>query len=542
MEFDYVIVGGGSAGATLATRLTENADISVCLLEAGDSKETLASRTPALVSAAIQNKKNNWHFETTPQPGLNGRKGYQPRGKMLGGSSAVNGMIYIRGNRNDYDNWAQMGCHGWGYEDVLPYFKKSENNINGESTFHGGDGPLHVTDASYRTPVSQDFIQACEANQIHSNKDFNGAKQAGVGLYQVTQFHNNRGAYKGKRGRRASTAATYLHPVMDRKSLHIISNAHATRILFNGKKASGVEYTRNKNTHHVNASKEVIICAGTFQSPQLLMLSGIGDQDHLSEHGLKTLHHLPAVGQNLQDHIDILLGYHVRKDVKSFGLSPSNIVKALAAIKDYKRSGTGFWTTHFSEVGAFFSVGDDAEGWPDIQLHFIPAYGPDHGRKIESKPAISCHVCILRPKSRGTVKLDSADPTAAPLIDPNFLNEQKDMDNLLKGAKKLRQIMATPPMNDIIINDILCSDVKTDEDLIEVIRNHADTVYHPVGTCRMGSDPDSVVDTELRVRGVESLRVVDASIMPQLVSGNTNAPTIMIAEKAADIIKNAAKT
>lgn len=541
MEFDYVIIGGGSAGSTLAARLTEDPKVSVCLLEAGGEGKSLTSRIPALVSAALQSKKTNWHFETVPQKGMNGRQGYQPRGKALGGSSAVNGMIYIRGHRIDYDNWVKMGCNGWGYDDVLPYFKKSENHISGGNDYHGKTGPLHVTDPSYRSQVSLDFIAACEANQIHKTNDFNGAKQAGVGFFDVTQFHNDQGAYDGRRGRRCSAAAAFLHPIMSKGNLEVITNAYASRILFEGQQATGVEYTQNKKTHAVKAKREVILCAGAFQSPQLLMLSGIGDKEHLSEHGIDTVYHNPNVGQNLHDHIDLLLGYHVKKGVGTFGLSPSGIFEALKSIREFKRSGTGFWSTHFSQVGAFYSVGDNAEDWPDIQLHFMPVYGPDHGRKIESKPSISCHVCILRPKSRGDVKLASNNPADAPLINPNFLSEQIDIDNLVKGIKKLRQVMATPPMDDIITNDILCSEVKSDEDLIDVIRNNADTVYHPVGTCRMGSDKGSVVDTELRVRGVESLRVVDASIMPQIISGNTNAPTMMIAEKAADIIKQSTR-
>jgi len=537
VEFDYVIIGGGSAGSVLAGRLTEDPKVTVCLLEAGGDGKNFTTKIPALVAGALRSNQTNWQFETVPQKGLNGRQGYQPRGKALGGSSAINGMIYIRGHRKDYDNWVDMGCEGWGYDDILPYFKKSENYLNGENDYHGGNGPLHVTEPSYRSQVSRDFIAACEANQIHKNKDFNGAKQAGVGFYDVTQFHNDRRGYDGRRGRRCSAATAFLHPIMSRDNLQVVTNAHAQRIVFKEQEAHAVEYTRNKKTHIIRAKHEIILSAGAFQSPQLLMLSGIGDKEHLSEHGINTVYNNPNVGQNLHDHIDLLLGYHVKKNIETFGISPRGISKALKAIGEFKRSGTGFWSTHFSEVGAFYSVGDDAEGWPDIQLHFMPAYGADHGRKIESKPAISCHVCILRPISRGSVKLASNDPSDSPLIDPNFFGEQADMDTLIRGIKKLRQVMATPPMDNIITHDILCSNIKSDEDLIEVIRNNADTVYHPVGTCRMGSDEASVVDTELRVRGVEGLRVIDASIIPQVISGNTNAPAIMIAEKAADMIK-----
>lgn len=534
MGFDYVIVGGGSAGATLAMRLTENPKTTVCLLEAGGDGKDLTIKVPALAAGAINNKNTSWRFDTVPQKGLNGRRGHQPRGKALGGSSSINGMIYTRGNRKDYDLWEDMGCEGWGYEDILPYFKKSEFNSRGEDDFHGGTGPLHVSDNFYDTQIAQDFYEACAANQIHKNMDFNGAVQTGAGPYQVTQFHD-----EDRRGTRSSTAAAFLFPNLSRKNLNIITHAQASKITFDGQRASGVEYSQKGNIKSVKARAEVILCAGAFQSPQLLMLSGVGDSSELRRHGIETVRHNPNVGKNLQDHIDMLMGYRVT-DKETFSVSPVRLLRALTKIPEYKKNGTGFWSSNLIQAGAFYSVNDSPHDWPNIQIHFMQIYAANHGRKLSTKYTIGCHVCILRPQSRGSVSLASSNPLDAPLIDPNFLGEDKDMQDLLAGVKKARQIMATPPLADKVIKDLCFENANSDADVMEVIRNTADTVYHPVGTCRMGSDDAAVVDTELRVLGIEGLRVVDASIMPQVISGNTNAPTIMIAEKAADLIKQSA--
>ena len=535
MQFDYVIVGGGSAGATLASRLSENPAVSVALVEAGGEGRDRVIRVPLLMVAAvlgIPSKALNWSFGTVPQPGLNGRRGYQPRGRGLGGSSAINAMVYARGNRRDYDGWAALGCAGWSYDDVLPYFRKAENNMRGADDFHGGDGPLHVADPSYTAPMTSDFILACEQSGIRRNKDFNGAHQDGAGFYQVTQFHDTR------RGQRCSAAAAYLHPNLRRPNLSVLTQARTTRILLEECRARGVEISQAGRTHCILARREVILSAGAFQSPQLLMLSGIGDAAQLQARGIEVVRHSRDVGRHLQDHIDMILAYKVR-DSEVLGISARTGLRALLGIREYRRHGTGFWTTNVAEGGAFFSVDDAARDWPDAQLHFASACVQDHGRKWVSGHALSCHVCILRPDSRGTVTLGSRDPFEAPVIDPRFLDAPADADKLLRAVKRLRGIMAAPAIAPKIREDLTLGRATSDAAVLEVIRNTADTTYHPVGTCRMGADARSVVDTELKVRGIEGLRVVDASVMPRIVSGNTNAPTIMIAEKAADMIARA---
>ncbi len=534
MTFDYVIAGGGSAGATLASRLSEDPSVSVCLLEAGGDGRELLIRVPVGIAAMLPGRPriNNWAFQTEPQPGLNGRRGYQPRGRTLGGSSAINAMLYVRGHPTDYDDWAQGGCAGWSWNDVLPYFRKAEGNQRGGDPLHGADGPLQVRDQANPRPLAHAFIEACAQHQIRRNDDFNGPEQEGAGLYQVTQFHDSR-----RRGERCSAAAAYLHPAMQRKNLTVVTGAHATRISFDGRRATGVHYRRGRTEHLAEARREVIVSAGAFGSPQLLMLSGIGEPEELRAHGIDVRHALPGVGRNLQDHLDFILSWKT-KHTDCFGIGPRGAWNLVRHALQWRRDGTGMLSSPIAEAGAFVRSSPQAER-PDLQMHFCIGIVDDHTRKIHLGFGYSCHVCVLRPHSRGTVGLSSADPQAAPRIDPAFLSDERDADLLLRGARLMRDILAAPAFAAYRHKEIYTAGIETDAELMQHIRARADTIYPPVGTCRMGSDEGAVVDPELRVRGFEGLRVVDASIMPTLIGGNTNAPTIMIAEKAADLIRAA---
>jgi choline dehydrogenase-like flavoprotein len=535
MQFDYVIVGGGSAGSTLASRLSEDPNTSVCLLEAGGRGDSILVRAPAAVVAMLPGrpKINNWAFETVPQPGLNGRKGYQPRGKALGGSSAINAMLYVRGHAGDYDEWAALGCDGWGWSDVLPYFQRAENNEAGGDAVHGGDGPLQVSHQKSPRPITRAFVEAGKALQIRETADFNTGDNEGIGLYQVTQFHAAE-----KNGERCSAAAAYLHPVMDRANLTVITGAHATKVLFQGKRATGVAYRKGGQDLTVNAGREVILCGGAFNSPQLLQLSGVGRAEDITPHGIGMVHELPGVGQNLQDHLDFTLAYK-SKDRDNFGISLPGSVNLLKHINDWRKTGKGMLATPFAEGAAFLKTDPTLER-ADVQLHFVISIVDDHARKLHLGHGFSCHICVLRPKSRGSVGLTSGDPMAPPRIDPQFLSDPKDLTTLIRGVRKTRQIMQTPPLQGYIHKELFIEGEPDDAALEQHIRARSDTIYHPVGTCRMGQDEMAVVDPELKVRGMEGLRVVDASVMPRLIGGNTNAPTIMIAEKAADLIRNRA--
>jgi choline dehydrogenase-like flavoprotein len=536
MAYDYVIVGGGSGGATLAARLSEDAGVSVCLLEAGGKGDHLLIRTPAGVVAMLPGigKISNWAYETVPQAGLNGRKGYQPRGKALGGSSAINAMLYVRGQREDYDGWAAQGCAGWDWDSVLPYFQRAQNHEDGESDLHGGAGPLEVSHQKSPRPITRAYIEAATRLQHREVADFNTGDNEGVGLYQVTQFHT-----EARNGERCSAAAAYLHPVMDRPNLTVITGAHATRLSLEGKRATGVHYRMGKRDKHVAAAREVILCGGAFNSPQLLQLSGIGRADDITPHGIKVVHELAGVGQNLQDHLDFTLAYKT-KDADNFGIGARGMVNLVKHMLEWRKTGRGMMATPFAEGCAFLKTDPNIDR-PDIQIHFVISVVDDHARKLHAGYGYSCHVCVLRPASRGTVTLASADPLAAPAIDPNYLAEDSDLQTLIKGAKMSRDIMKTPPIAEYEHKELFdIRDGMTDADWAQIICNRADTIYHPVGTCKMGIDEMAVVDPELRVHGMEALRVVDASVMPTVTSGNTNAPTIMIAERAADLIKASA--
>ena len=531
-DFDFVIVGGGSAGCVLAARLSADGKYRVCLLEAGGDGRDLLIRLPAGVVAMMPGKPvkiNNWAFDTVPQAGLAGRTGYQPRGKALGGSSAINAMLYVRGNAADYDEWASLGCDGWSYAEVLPYFKKSENNQRGASALRGDSGPLQVAEQQSPRPISQAFVDACAENGIAPNPDYNGPVQEGAFLYQVTQFHQGE-----RNGQRCSAAAAYLHPVMERSNLTVLTRAHARRILFDGQRAIGIEYQQDGKILQVQASREVVLSGGAFNSPQLLMLSGVGPRAELDRYGIAPVQVLEGVGKNLQDHLDCVMSFR-SKDTNLFGIGLGALIDHIGAYRQWRRDGTGIMATPFAEGGAFFKSSPEVSR-PDLQLHFCISIVDDHARKLHLGYGFSCHVCVVRPASRGTVSLNNADPLAPPRIDPHFLSDERDLQLLLAGTRTMRNILHAPALASYRDKELYTENVRTEAELEQYVRTHSDTIYHPVGTCKMGIDALAVVDPQLRVHGLRHLRVVDASVMPRLIGGNTNAPTMMIAEKAADLI------
>lgn len=531
MEYDYVIAGGGSAGCVLAARLSEDPDVTVCLIEAGGEGRSFLVRAPAMVAAIVSGRPriNNWAFQTVPQPGLNGRRGFQPRGKALGGSSAINAMLYVRGHPSDYDAWADLGVEGWDWQSVLPYFLRAEGNARGASDLHGADGPLQVGDQRHPRPISRAWIEACAQNQIAPTDDFNGLQQVGAGLYQVTQFHTG-----PRKGERCSSAAAYLHPVMQRPNLTVLTRCRAERVVMQGTQATGLLVRHKGRQLALRARREVILSLGAFGSPQMLMLSGIGPEDELRAHGIAPVVASEGVGRNLQDHLDYTISHRsLRPDV--VGLNPRGLWRLARAGFRWHKTGEGLFASPMAEGGAFFRS-DPSLSRPDLQAHFVIGIVDDHMRKLHFADGFSAHVCVLRPFSRGTVGLQDANPATPPRIDPGFLSDRRDLECLLRGARIMEAVLQAPPLSPWLGKRLYPHD-GSDRGLEADIRARADTIYHPVGTCRMGADDLAVTDAQGRVRGVQGLRVVDASLMPCLIGGNTNAPTIMMAERIADMVR-----
>ena len=522
-QFDVIIVGAGPAGCAIAARLADaRPEWTIALIESGPAKPGRMSRIPLGLAVLVPRwSKYNYAYETVPQPGLGGRRGYQPRGRGVGGSSLINAMIYVRGQPEDYDGWAAAGCSGWTWDDVLPLFRRAEDNARGADDWHGVDGPLAVSDLREFAGITDAFLEAAVQAGHAPNPDFNGATQEGVGRYQVFQ----------RAGVRIDAGTAYLS--RPRPNLTIVAETQVDRLVIAQGEVRGVGVTHLRRRRTIHARKEVIVSAGAFGSPQLLMLSGIGPATHLRDHGIAVLADRPDVGGNLQDHLDHVTSLKL-KAPGAFGMTLPLIARAIRSHGVFKRDGRGMLTTNIAEAGGFLRS-DGTRARPDIQLHFCVGIVDDHSRKMHFTSGVSLHACVLRPASRGTVRLASTNAADAPLIDPAFLSAPGDLDLLVRGVRLVRDILAAPAMKRLGGRELYPND-GSEAAIVRSIRATADTIYHPVGTCRMGADTAAVVDPVLRVRGIGRLRVADASIMPTLVSGNTQAPTAMIGEKAADLI------
>ena len=534
-EFDYIVVGAGSAGCVLAGRLSEDPATRVLLLEAGPADNSLWIHLPIGYGKTMWSPTYNWRFETDPDPNMNGRRIYWPRGKTLGGSSSINGLIYIRGQREDYDHWAALGNTGWGYDDVLPYFIRCEGNQRGADAFHGADGPLKVSDIGAKHELIEAFIEGAQQIgplSVKRTDDFNGAEQAGAGYYQLTTHQ----------GWRCSTAKAYLEPAKGRSNLRIATEALATGLAFEGRRAVGVHYTQGGVAKSARCRAEVLLCAGAIQSPQLLQLSGIGPRTLLERRGVPLVHDLPGVGENLQDHLQIRLGYECTKPITTNDQLNSWIGQAKMGL-EWLLHRSGPLAVGINQGGCFMRALADATGQPvaatpDIQFHVATLSADMAGGKVHPWSGFTLSICQLRPQSRGHIRIRSRDPAEPPEMQPNYLATELDRATAVAGVKAARAIAASPAMRPYVKREVKPGpDATSDADLLEFCRNNGATIFHPTGTCRMGSDPLAVVDARLRVHGIGGLRVIDCSAMPTLVSGNTNAPAVMMAEKAVDLIR-----
>ncbi len=533
-EFDYIVVGAGSAGCVIANRLSQDSSNKVLLLEAGGSDRRFFIQMPIGYGVTYHQKKVNWMYSTEPSPEADNKPSYWPRGKVMGGSSSINAMVYVRGNPKDFDEWSEAGNPGWSYEEVLPYFKKMESWQNGADKFRGGDGPLYVSEVSSQLhPLCDNFLSAAEEIGIRLNPDMNGKNQEGVGNYQITTH----------KGQRMSSSRAYLWPIRDRSNLKIVKNAMVTRILIKNKKAYGVEYLKSGNTVKVAALREVILSAGSINSPQLLQLSGIGPKEVLESASVQLIHDSPAVGKNLQDHLGVSYFYKSKVPTLNDQLRPV-LGKIFQGLR-YILTRTGPLSLSVNQSGGFIRTREGLKK-PNIQLYFSPVSysleSPDRRAMMSPDPfsAMLLGISNCSPQSRGTVSLRSSDPLKPPIIKPNYLSHEDDVKDLLDGVKVLRKLAKTDSFRAVIGEEFRPGpDCQTDEEMIQHIKDTVWTVFHPSSTCRMGPDPKSdVVDSQLKVYGIEALRVADASIFPQLICGNINAATIMVGEKASDLILN----